>query len=130
MTYIIAEPCIDVKDKSCVDVCPVDCIHEFERILIIDPEAAARNTSAVSGQCPPRPPAKEADAPPDRERRPSPLRDGERLRLLPGRGRHWLSRKSRRGRLRASRCARDEPDLTRRALAPVAGGVAGLWLSH
>ena len=38
MTYIIAEPCIDIKDLSCVDVCPVDCIHEFERILIIDPE--------------------------------------------------------------------------------------------
>jgi NAD-dependent dihydropyrimidine dehydrogenase PreA subunit len=38
LTYIIAEPCIDIKDLSCVDVCPVDCIHEFERILIIDPE--------------------------------------------------------------------------------------------
>jgi NAD-dependent dihydropyrimidine dehydrogenase PreA subunit len=38
MTYIIAEPCIDIKDLSCVDVCPVDCIHEFGRILIIDPE--------------------------------------------------------------------------------------------
>ena len=38
MTYIIAEPCIDIKDLSCVDVCPVDCIHVFERILIIDPE--------------------------------------------------------------------------------------------
>ena len=38
MTYIIAEPCIDIKDRSCVDVCPVDCIHEFERLLIIDPE--------------------------------------------------------------------------------------------
>src|ERR687887_1483338 len=38
MTYIIAEPCIDIKDLSCVDVCPVDCIHEFQRILIIDPE--------------------------------------------------------------------------------------------
>jgi NAD-dependent dihydropyrimidine dehydrogenase PreA subunit len=38
MTYIIAEPCIDIKDKSCIDVCPVDCIHEFERILVIDPE--------------------------------------------------------------------------------------------
>jgi hypothetical protein len=33
MTYIIAEPCIDIKDRSRVDVCPVDCIHEFERIL-------------------------------------------------------------------------------------------------
>ena len=38
MTYIIAEPCIDIKDRSCVDVCPVDCIHEFQRMLIIDPE--------------------------------------------------------------------------------------------
>jgi NAD-dependent dihydropyrimidine dehydrogenase PreA subunit len=38
VTYIIAEPCIDIKDKSCVDVCPVDCIHEFNRMLIIDPE--------------------------------------------------------------------------------------------
>jgi NAD-dependent dihydropyrimidine dehydrogenase PreA subunit len=38
VTYIIAEPCIDIKDLSCVDVCPVDCIHQFERILIIDPE--------------------------------------------------------------------------------------------
>ena len=44
MTYIIAEPCIDIKDRSCVDVCPVDCIHEFERILIIDP------AGAVSGE--------------------------------------------------------------------------------
>lgn len=26
MTYIIAEPCIGVKDASCVDVCPVDCV--------------------------------------------------------------------------------------------------------
>jgi NAD-dependent dihydropyrimidine dehydrogenase PreA subunit len=38
VTYIIAEPCIDIKDRSCVDVCPVDCIHEFERLLVIDPE--------------------------------------------------------------------------------------------
>jgi ferredoxin len=33
MTYIIAEPCIDIKDRSCVDVCPVDCIHEFEECI-------------------------------------------------------------------------------------------------
>jgi NAD-dependent dihydropyrimidine dehydrogenase PreA subunit len=38
MTYIIAEPCIDIKDLSCVDVCPVDCIHQADRILVIDPE--------------------------------------------------------------------------------------------
>ena len=27
MTYVICEPCVDVKDTACVDVCPVDCIH-------------------------------------------------------------------------------------------------------
>src|SRR5664280_1390327 len=27
MTYVIAEPCVDVKDQACVSVCPVDCIH-------------------------------------------------------------------------------------------------------
>ncbi|HEY4670250.1 MAG TPA: ferredoxin family protein [Tepidiformaceae bacterium] len=30
MPYIITEPCIGVKDASCVDVCPVDCIHTTE----------------------------------------------------------------------------------------------------
>ena len=27
MTFVITEPCIDTKDASCVDVCPVDCIN-------------------------------------------------------------------------------------------------------
>lgn len=27
MTYVIAQPCIGVKDTACVAVCPVDCIH-------------------------------------------------------------------------------------------------------
>ncbi|MFK7959694.1 MAG: ferredoxin family protein [Phycisphaerales bacterium] len=27
MPHVIAEPCIGTKDTSCVDVCPVDCIH-------------------------------------------------------------------------------------------------------
>ncbi|MGH9617165.1 MAG: 4Fe-4S dicluster domain-containing protein [Acidobacteriaceae bacterium] len=27
MAYVIAEPCIGVKDTACVDACPVDCIH-------------------------------------------------------------------------------------------------------
>ncbi|HXE73379.1 MAG TPA: ferredoxin family protein [Candidatus Nitrosotenuis sp.] len=30
MTHVIAEPCIGVKDASCVEVCPVDCIHGKE----------------------------------------------------------------------------------------------------
>jgi NAD-dependent dihydropyrimidine dehydrogenase PreA subunit len=27
MAFIIAEPCIGTCDTSCVEVCPVDCIH-------------------------------------------------------------------------------------------------------
>jgi len=27
---IITEACIDVKDRACVDVCPVHCIYEFD----------------------------------------------------------------------------------------------------
>ena len=27
MTYVIAEPCIGTKDRSCVEVCPVDCFY-------------------------------------------------------------------------------------------------------
>jgi ferredoxin len=46
MTYTIAEPCVNVKDTACVEVCPVDCIHpkkdeaEFATAtqLYIDPE--------------------------------------------------------------------------------------------
>ena len=46
MSYVIAEPCIDIKDTACVEVCPVDCIHpkkdaaEFAGVkkLYIDPE--------------------------------------------------------------------------------------------
>ncbi|WP_063805849.1 ferredoxin [Streptomyces sp. NRRL F-5122] len=37
MTYVIAEPCVDVKDRACVIECPVDCIYEGERTLYINP---------------------------------------------------------------------------------------------
>ena len=46
MTYVIAQPCVGQKNTSCVDVCPVDCIHPapgepgFDEadMLHIDPE--------------------------------------------------------------------------------------------
>ncbi len=37
MTFIITEPCRGTKDKSCVEVCPVDCIYDrkdWETLLI------------------------------------------------------------------------------------------------
>jgi ferredoxin len=51
VTYIITEPCIDVKDKSCIDVCPVDCIHETGRMLVIDPEECI-DCGACEPECP------------------------------------------------------------------------------
>ena len=40
MAYIITEPCIGVKDATCVDVCPVDCIHttDDDQQFYIDPD--------------------------------------------------------------------------------------------
>ena len=51
MTYIIAEPCIDILDKSCVDVCPVDCIHEADQMLVIDPGDGSE-CGACEPECP------------------------------------------------------------------------------
>ena len=51
MTYVIAEPCVDVMDKSCVDVCPVDCIHETGRMLVIDPDECI-DCGACEPECP------------------------------------------------------------------------------
>lgn len=38
MPYVITEPCCGVKDKSCMTVCPVDCIYEGEGMLYIHPD--------------------------------------------------------------------------------------------
>lgn len=51
MTYVIAEPCVDVKDKACVDECPVDCIYEGRRTLYIHPEECV-DCGACEPVCP------------------------------------------------------------------------------
>jgi NAD-dependent dihydropyrimidine dehydrogenase PreA subunit len=38
MPYVIAAPCVDVMDRSCVEECPVDCIYEGERKLYVNPK--------------------------------------------------------------------------------------------
>ena len=41
---IITEACIDVKDRACVDVCPVQCIYEYDpqkNILYSEEEAGS-----------------------------------------------------------------------------------------
>jgi ferredoxin len=40
MPFVIADPCIDTKEGSCIEVCPVDCIHTApgEQQYFIDPQ--------------------------------------------------------------------------------------------
>ena len=53
MTYVIAEPCIDVKDKGCVEVCPCDWIHgdEDSPQLYINPGDCI-DCGACESECP------------------------------------------------------------------------------
>ena len=59
MTYVITEPCINVKDAACIDVCPVDCIHprkdepgwEAAEQLFINPDECI-DCGACEPECP------------------------------------------------------------------------------
>ena len=51
MPYVIAEPCINVKDKACVEVCPVDCIYEGDTQLFIHPDECI-DCGACEPECP------------------------------------------------------------------------------
>ncbi len=71
MAYFITETCIDVKDKACVDVCPVDCIHptdgEGEPMLYIDPDECI-DCGACEPECPVEAIFAEEDMPEDQGR--------------------------------------------------------------
>jgi len=51
VTYVIAQPCVDVKDKACIDECPVDCIYEGRRSLYINPDECV-DCGACEPVCP------------------------------------------------------------------------------
>ncbi|MGB1586648.1 MAG: 4Fe-4S dicluster domain-containing protein [Thermoplasmatota archaeon] len=59
MTRVITSACIGTKDTSCVDVCPVDCIHphkdddghEAAEMLYIDPDECI-DCGACESACP------------------------------------------------------------------------------
>jgi NAD-dependent dihydropyrimidine dehydrogenase PreA subunit len=51
MAYVIAEPCIDVIDRACVEECPVDCIYEGSRALYIQPDECV-DCGACEPACP------------------------------------------------------------------------------
>lgn len=72
MTYVITDACVDVMDLSCVDVCPVDCIHpradeaDFAAVrqLFIDPRRCI-DCDACREVCPVSAIHAEEDLPPD-----------------------------------------------------------------
>lgn len=51
MTYVIAQPCVDVKDRACIEECPVDCIYEGARMLYIHPDECV-DCGACEPVCP------------------------------------------------------------------------------
>ena len=66
MAYVIAQPCVDVKDKACVDECPVDCIYEGKRSLYINPNECV-DCGACEPVCPTEAIFYEDDLPPEWE---------------------------------------------------------------
>ena len=64
MAYIICEPCVDVMDTACVDVCPVDCIHttDGENQLYINPDECI-DCAACEPVCPVDAISMESDVP-------------------------------------------------------------------
>ena len=63
MTYIIAEPCVDLLDKACIEECPVDCIYEGIRSLYIHPDECV-DCGACEPVCPVEAIFYEDDVPP------------------------------------------------------------------
>ena len=60
MAFVICEPCLGVKDRACVEVCPVVCIHEgkhggknggFPDMLFINP-AECIDCNLCPTECP------------------------------------------------------------------------------
>jgi NAD-dependent dihydropyrimidine dehydrogenase PreA subunit len=51
MPYFIGGPCVDVTDRTCMEVCPVDCIYEGARKLYINPSECI-DCGACEPACP------------------------------------------------------------------------------
>jgi NAD-dependent dihydropyrimidine dehydrogenase PreA subunit len=70
VTFTITDTCIDTMDQSCVEVCPVDCIHFEEgvdRMLYIEP-AECIDCGACQPACPVTAIFPEVDVPADQTR--------------------------------------------------------------
>lgn len=60
MTHVVNQNCIKCKYTDCVVVCPVDCFHEGENMLVIDPDVCIDCGVCVS-ECPVQAISEESD---------------------------------------------------------------------
>lgn len=53
MAYVIAQPCVGVKDRACIEVCPMDCIggDEASPQMFINPNECIC-CAACESECP------------------------------------------------------------------------------
>jgi ferredoxin len=51
MAFVISEGCVDIKDKTCLQNCPVDCIYEGNRMTYIQPDECI-DCGACAPLCP------------------------------------------------------------------------------
>ena len=51
MTHVVTDHCFGCKYTDCVVVCPVDCFHEGEQMLYINPEECIDCQQCVA-ECP------------------------------------------------------------------------------
>ena len=54
MTFVITNACIDVQDRSCIEVCPVDCIYfdeDDDRMCYVHPDECI-DCAACESACP------------------------------------------------------------------------------
>jgi NAD-dependent dihydropyrimidine dehydrogenase PreA subunit len=51
VAYVVAQPCVDVLDKACIEECPVDCIYEGGRMMYIHPDECV-DCGACEPACP------------------------------------------------------------------------------
>ena len=51
MTYAISSECADYRERTCVEVCPVDCIYEGRDQLYIHPDECIE-CGACEPECP------------------------------------------------------------------------------
>ena len=51
MTFVVTESCIRCKYMDCIQMCPVDCFHEGENMLVIDPKYCV-DCAVCEPECP------------------------------------------------------------------------------